>query len=950
MTGSPSHWKPFSFRVRMLVSFGALFALGLIASGISSLYGIPFTEFRGEYGLRRSEALRDLNLLADTRKAELLHLIAERQGDAATFCDSPVMRRLVTRVCSMVHTTGSVPRLRSALLKSAEYHLLTEHLAATKQIYMSQYDRIRLVDAGTGLTIASTDENDFGTNFSDDPSFVKTIGAAQQEVIRMLKDPRSGHLYLAIYREIRSTPLHEGDEGAVAAVLILYLKPDLFLRSLESNEHELGKSGEIVLVNQDLQLFTPLKRPLPDGTSPKPLEFRLDTKVTRLAAEGNEGLLATTDYGGVPVLAAFRHLRLNSEVGWGMVVKRDQSEVFAPIRRLILFFTFKAAVLLLLMLALAYAIAARLSRPIKELSRMARRVEEGDLDTRSANEGTDEVGVLSQSFNAMVKRVRNWHNELEEQVNARTEELVALNEELEGEIEERRRMEEALRASEGRFRELLETVHQVAIILDPAGNITFCNDFLLRLTGWSRDEVLGRSWFDLFIPEAVRDEVKELFGNAMETSVLPSHYENPIVTRDGDLRTIVWDNTLLRGADGSLVGTASLGWDVTEHRSLEDQLRHSQKMEAIGQLAGGMAHDFNNLLTAIIGNCEIIKMKAGPDNPMKEYVEHILSVSGKAAKLTHDLLAFSRKQVLSVREFDVNECVRGVEKLLSRVIGEDIDFSLALTNDRLPIMADRGQMEHVLVNLATNARDAMPNGGRLTVETRRMELDALSAHLHGLEKPGRYAIIRVSDTGCGMDAATREKIFEPFFTTKEVGKGTGLGLAMVFGTIRQHGGYINVYSEVGRGTVFKIYLPLVHDETAVEDDASLERTVPGGDETLLVVEDNEDVRKSTALILQEMGYRVIEAANGEEALARFGENRDTVSLVILDVIMPRMNGREVYDALRKEMPGIKALFTSGYAADIIGKTLMAEEGLQLLQKPFSVQELLQKIREMLDNE
>jgi two-component system cell cycle sensor histidine kinase/response regulator CckA len=944
--------KPFSFRWKMLVCFGALFALGLLASGLSSLYGIPFTDYRGEYGLRRAEALRDLNLLADTEKAELLHLITERQGDAATFCDSPIMRKLVSRVCARVQqVSGSrngLPRLRAALHESADYRLLTEHMSTIKQIYAVQYDKIRLADAVTGLVIASTDENDFGMDLSGDPSLVKTKGAAHTEVIKMLKDSQSGNVYLAIYHEIRTMPAPGGDEGAVTAVLILYLKPDLFLNALESNEQELGKSGEIFLVDQDMQLLTPLKHPLPDGTVPKPLDFSLNTKAARLAAEGNEGLLATTDYGGVPVLAAFRHLRINSELGWGMVVKRDQAEVFAPIRRLVFYFTLKAGVLLLLVFLLTYVIATRLSRPIKELSRMARRVEEGDLGARSLNEGNDELGILSNSFNSMVQRIQNWHSELEEQVNSRTSELLRLNEELEEEIEERSRIEEALRASEGRFRELLETVHQIAIILDRNGNITFCNDYLLNLSGWTRNEIMGREWFDLFIPEEPRDGVKALFMNAMKTLSLPAHYENPIVTRDGFQRTIVWDNTLLRDADGNLIGIASLGLDVTDHRNLEEQLRHSQKMEAIGQLAGGMAHDFNNMLTAIIGNCEFIKMKSSPDNPMQEYVDHILSVSGKAARLTHDLLAFSRKQFLSIKGIDANVCVRGAAKLLARVIGEDIDFRTILTEAKLPIMADEGQMEQVLVNLATNARDAMPNGGQLTIETRRIDLDTLSATLHGLEKPGNYAIIQVSDTGCGMDKATRERIFEPFFTTKEVGKGTGLGLAMVFGTIRQHGGYIDVYSEAGKGTVFKIYLPLSHTPSD-ENEILPELSLPGGNEILMVVEDNEDVRKSTVLILEEVGYRVIEAADGEEAMARFNEHRNSVNLVLLDVIMPKMNGKEVYDALCRLRPDIKVLFTSGYAADIIGKTLMMEEGLHLLQKPFAVSELLQRVRELLDN-
>ncbi|MBI2354961.1 MAG: PAS domain S-box protein [Deltaproteobacteria bacterium] len=937
----------------MLIYFGLTFAAGLLASGMSSLYGIPFTDFKGEYGLRRAEALRELNLLADIKKAELLHLIAERQGDAAAFCESPVLRRLVSRVCSLAQKPGGArsgpSRLRSALQGSADYRSLTGHLATIKQTYMVQYDKIRVADAATGLIITSTDERDVGMDMSRDPGFIKARGAGQDQVMSVLRDAASGNAYLSIHHAIRRAPVREGAEDAVTAVLALYLKPDVFINSLELNRQELGKTGEILLVDQDTRLLTPLQHALPDGNMPKPLEFRVDTRQARLAAEGNEGIIFSEDYGEVPVLAAFRHLRLNTEVGWGMVVKKDQAEVFAPIRRLMYYLTLKGAFLFLLVLGLTYAIATKLSRPIKLLSLTAKRVEQGDLDARSETEGGDEVGVLAGSFNAMVQRIQNWHTELEESVNSRTAELVSANAALEGEIVERSRMEEALRVSEGRFRELLETVQLVAVILDREGNIIFCNDYFLDQTGWSREEVLGHSWFDTFIPEEARGRLKHLFSRILATSAVTGHYENQIVTKSGARRTIVWDNTLLRGGDGGLIGIAGLGTDVTEHRGLEEQFRQSQKMEAIGQLAGGVAHDFNNLLTAIIGNCELIRMKSGPNSPFSGYLEQIMTVSGKAANLTQSLLAFSRRQYLSFQGLDLNDCVRGVDKLLSRVIGEDINFRLVLTGTRLPVMADRGQMEHVLVNLATNARDAMPGGGELLIETRRADLDTLSAQLHGLEKSGVYAIIQVSDTGCGMDEATRERIFDPFFTTKEVGKGTGLGLAMVFGTIRQHGGYIDVYSELGSGTVFKIYLPLVPDAAGVEDVAAPETAAPGGDETVLLVEDSEDVRKSTALMLEEFGYRVIEAADGEEALARFAENRDSVRVVILDVIMPGMNGKEVYDALRKTKPELRALFISGYAADIINRTVMKEEGLHLLQKPVTLNELLQKVRELLDN-
>jgi two-component system cell cycle sensor histidine kinase/response regulator CckA len=949
---TPPQKRLFSLRAKMLAYFGLTFAVGLLAIGMAGLYGIPFTGYRGEYQLRREEALRGLNLLADTRKVELLRQIAERQGDAAAFCESPVMRRLVGRVCAVVRTESGAGRdlsgLRSALRRSGEYRLLAEHLTTIKHVYMVQYERIRLADAATGMVVASTDDNELGMDLSRDPNFITAKGGAQNELIDVRKDPRSGNAYLSLYHSTRAAGSRGGGEDEVTAVLILYLKPDLFIRFLETDARDMGKTGDIFLVDQDARLLTALKRPLPDGTIPRPLEFRVNSRPAVLAAEGNEGVMATTDYGGVPVLAAFRHLRLNSEVGWGMVVKKEQAEVFAATRQVMLYLTLIAAFLGLLVAGLSYAIATRLARPIMLLSRTAKRVEEGDFTARSLTEGGDEVGLLSRSFNSMVRRIQNWHAELEAEVRERTAELVTLNLKLSSEIEERVRAEEALRASELRFRELLETVHLVAVILDREGNITFCNDFLCNLTGWSRDEVLGRNWFDTFLPEEARSGVKSMFAESLAAADLPVHYENPIITRSGAWRAIVWDNTLLRDGDGVVVGTASLGIDVTEHRSIEEQLRHAQKMEAIGQLAGGVAHDFNNLLTVIIGNCELIKLKSGEDNPMRRYVEQILYVSGRAARLTQSLLAFSRKQLLSIQAVDANDCVKGVESLLARIIGEDIEFRLGLAQSPLPVMADRGQLEQVLVNLATNARDAMPDGGELLIETRRVDLDVAAARSHGLDRAGSYAVIQVSDSGSGMDEVTRQRMFDPFFTTKEVGKGTGLGLAMVFGTIRQHDGYIDVYSGVGEGTAFKIYLPLIPGDAAGDDLAPPHQAAAGGSETLLVVEDNEEVRRTTASLLASFGYRVIEAADGGEAVARFTEHRDAVNLVIMDVVMPRMNGKEVYDALQKMRSDVRVLFTSGYAADIVGKKVMLDGGLHLLQKPASSAELLSKVREVLD--
>lgn len=407
----------------------------------------------------------------------------------------------------------------------------------------------------------------------------------------------------------------------------------------------------------------------------------------------------------------------------------------------------------------------------------------------------------------------------------------------------------------------------------------------------------------------------------------------------------------------NLIGLVHVVRDITEHRKLEAQLQQSQKMEAVGTLTGGIAHDFNNILTAIIGYGNILKMKLEQESPLMGYTDQILASAERAANLTQSLLAFSRKQVINPKPVNLNEITASVEKLLLRIIGEDIELKTIL-NPPLPlfdkggqreimVLADAGQIEQVLMNLASNARDAMPEGGTLTIETGIEELDMDFLKIHEYGKQGKYAVITVTDTGHGMDERTRQRVFEPFFTTKEVGKGTGLGLSMAYGIVKQHSGYINCYSEPGTGTTFRIYLPVVEREI---EKAKIEEHIAlsDGTETILLTEDEEEVRKLMKLVLEEAGYRVIEAVDGKEAIEKFRENKDRVNLLLLDVIMPKINGKGVYEEATKIRPDVKALFSSGYPADFIHKKGILEEGLNFISKPASPHELLKMIREVLD--
>jgi PAS domain S-box-containing protein len=650
-------------------------------------------------------------------------------------------------------------------------------------------------------------------------------------------------------------------------------------------------------------------------------------------------------------------------------------------------------------------------------------------------------------------------------------ELQRAHDELEARVEDRT---EELQEEMDRAQRYLDVAGVMLVVIGVDQRVRLINKKGCKILGYDEDEIVGKNWFDNFLPERMRSDVRGVFDMLMAGRIEPVEYfENPILTKDGEERVIAWRNAVLYGSEGNPSATLSSGeditkrkeaeerlaysesylrsiieaepecvkvvspdgmviqmnqaglemveamsaeevvgkaiyplirpehrdafgallqsvcngnagnlefeivglrggrrWldshavpfrgeredgpfmlavtrDITERRRLEEQLHQARRMEAIGTLTGGIAHDFNNILSAIIGFGESVEMEMAQDDPLRPYLEQMLGAAEKGTELTHNLLAFGRKLVIKPGPSKVNGIIEAVEKLIPSLIGEGIKRETVLAEPALTIMADVPRVEQALINLITNARDAMPNGGTLRISASEVRMDSEFIRENGFGKPGVYCLLSVSDTGGGMDEAIRQRMFEPFFTTKAFGMGTGLGLSTVFGIIKQHNGFIKVHSEPGRGTTANIYLPVVRLEVRKEAAAADLPPLIGGTETVLVAEDDTAVRKIATDVLKKFGYTVLEAADGEEAVKVFLENKDEVHLLVLDVVMPKLSGKGAYDEIRKTRPDIKTLFTSGHVSEVVNKEVL-QYGLDFLPKPASPKQLIRKVREVLD--
>ncbi len=496
------------------------------------------------------------------------------------------------------------------------------------------------------------------------------------------------------------------------------------------------------------------------------------------------------------------------------------------------------------------------------------------------------------------------------------------------------------------YRSLLDASPDAVVVYDMTGRVLYINNSFTRIFGWTLDEIRGKRV--PYVPDSERDVTRASIVRVVESGIPCNDFETIRITKDGRHLDVIISASRYHDHHGRPLGMLVVLSDETERRRLEEQLRQAAKMEAIGRLAGGIAHDFNNLLTAMIGYSDLLDQRMSASDPNREKVLQIRRAAKNAAGLTKQLLAFSRKQMLEVKTLDLNKVIAGFENMLRRLIGEQIEFVTIFGPSLGKVSADPGQIEQVLMNLVVNALDAMPDGGKLTVETKNIHLDEQTVQGRADVQPGHYVMFAVSDTGRGMDSQTLSMVFDPFFTTKDKRSSTGLGLATVYGIVTQHGGHVEVISQPGNGTTFKVYLQQVQEDLEANEATMPALSQPRGKETVLVVEDEDMVREIACEALQMLGYVTLEASNPDDALALCERHEGRIHLLLTDVVLPQMDGRTLFGRISSTLPDIKVLYMSGYTDDAIGHRGVLARDVHFLQKPFTMDGLAAKVREILD--
>ena len=937
-------------------------------------------------------------------------------------------------------------------------------------------DRIRILNKD-GIVIVSSNK-DVGIGESNKLIFIK--GKEKVFVGDIHISEITSNIVISV-----SAPIFTKDK--FTGIIVINFRVDTSIYKLLADREGLGKTGKTFLVNKERYLVSP-------STSKDDviLKTKIDNEQVELCFLEHliKGLpedlcrkvTIYTNCSGKKVLGFHYYI---PEMKLCLIAELDVEEAYKPITTQLSLLTTIFFILLICTIIAGILISRSITLPIVELRKGTEEIISGNLDYKVSIKSKDEIGQLSRAFDLMnsrltesQKKIQNRAGQLEDKIKDRTIELERQFEKSEKQriatlsiLSDLNKTTKDLKKETNTAKRYLDLAGVMFVALNANEEVVLINKKGCETLGYNCDEIIGKNWFDNFIPEIIRNETKIVFRDLMDEKLeLAEYYENSVLTKNGEEKIIAWHNVTLRDENGNVSGVLSSGeditkrkkaeeenrnliqmveqspavvvltdlsgnieyvnpkftnttgytfeeakgqnprvlkseetspeeyeqlwetitkgevwrgefhnkkkngelyWedatigsvknehgdithylaikeDITERKRIGNQLRRSQKMEAIGQFAGGIAHDFNNILQVIMGNVYFAEYDLPKTDERFKNIEEIRKAAEKAAALSRQLLAFSSSQILKPKDIDINILVGGLLEMIRRIIGENIELKFVDGQNPGNIHADPSQLEQIVMNLCINARDAMLEGGSLILETKNVVIDSEYCETYSWAKEGEYALLIVSDTGFGMDKEIVDKIFEPFFTTKEEGTGTGLGLATVFGIVKQHGGMINVYSEVGKGSVFKVYLPIV-EKSINGNERHLESLVQGGTETILIAEDEEAIRKLATQILEGAGYKVIAAADGVEAVTLFEQNPD-IALVILDIVMPNMSGLEAFKHIEKINPDMRALFCSGYSSRSLRGDFNLPDDAGKMNKPYSRNSLLREVRNILDGE
>ena len=1066
---------------KLIIAFCLIFSLALFLVMMTTFFGLPGTEYTGRRGSIKSEVFSGLSQVADLKQERIKRWFVERITDVAIYSTNELVEIEVARLLAIKKARSREEDQPAGDQRyeyiNANYRLLIDFLKKILTIH-PECGRLDIVSADSGRILVSTDRNMVGASIEGAPYLVGALKTRGSYIGPIELDPAGGEPVLYISHMIKNLG------GGSVALFVLQVKAEEIIKTILETGDRLGNRGEAYLVDEQGRLLTSLAHPLPTGEKAEILKYEMTTQPAIMAAQGEEGIIEALDYRGERVLAAYRHIGIGPHLGWGLVVKRDSEEVYAPLYSEALNSFLIGLLGVITVILVTIFSVFRLTKPIRNLSRAVEDVAGGNLSARAEITTSDEIGRFAEMFNSMVSRIQAWQKELEEVVRLRTSELNKKNARLEEEIAERLKVEEALKESEERFRQLAENIEEVfwavspdwrvvhyvspayekiwgrsrqslydhpwswvdviveedrQLVLDyisrkaqgdleeivfpeyrlqhPDGSIRWikARGFAAYNQAGELDGVVGiaaditeaktyelflkqseeqlrsiadalpvlisykdsderyrfanksyRDWFGLRPDQIIGRKMAEVVGQdmynqgkpflSMVMDGLPAAYEGRMTGVGGVARHYFTRLIPRFSPEGGVIGHYSLTEDITQRKDaeeekdrLEKQLRQSHKMEAVGTLAGGIAHDFNNILSAILGYSELAEMDINEGRADVSVIHNIVTASNRAKDLVQQILAFSRKAQQERKPLEPAILLKEVIKFLRATLPSSIEIEADIPPGIGNILADATQIHQVVINLCTNAFHAMRDQGGIL----SLKLDRRTIH-SGRRPPfddlaeGEYIRITVMDTGPGIEAGIMDRIFEPFFTTKDFGEGAGMGLAVVHGIVKSHGGGIDVKNQLGKGAVFEVLLPVIPSEDQEEPESPA--PIPRGSEKILFVDDEEQLVTVGKRTLERLGYDVLALTDSTQALEEIQARAGIYDLVITDMTMPRLNGMDLAREIIKIRSDLPIILCTGYSDAVTEEGAGALGISAFMLKPVSIHDLAGKVRWVLDNQ